>query len=89
MHGNSSSSETGSTKKFHVIDFNGSAYTKSSSPINVFTASGAPWDTGSIRTDDASGTFGNVNLISYMVYGGSNDGKTFIQGIDAGDSTIS
>ena len=89
MHGNSSSSETGSTKKFHVIDFNGSAYTKSSSPIDVFTASGAPWDLGSIRTDDASGTFGNVNLISYFAYGGSNDGKTFIQGIDAGDSAIS
>ena len=89
MHGNSSNSESGGTKKFHVIDFNGSAYTKSSSPIDVFTASGAPWDTGSIRTDDASGTFGNVNLISYFAYGGSNDGKTFIQGIDAGDSTIS
>ena len=89
MHGNSSNSETGSTKKFHVIDYNGSAYTKSSSPIDVFTASGAPWDTGSIRTDDASGTFGTVNLISFFAYGGSNDGKTFIAGIDAGDSTIS
>ena len=89
MHGNSSNSETGSTKKFHVIDYNGSAYTKSSSPIDVFTASGAPWDTGSSRTDDASGTFGTVNLISFFAYGGSNDGKTFIAGIDAGDSTIS
>jgi hypothetical protein len=89
MHGNSSNSETGSTKKFHVIDYNGSSYTKSSSPIDIFTASGAPWDTGAIRTGDESGTFGTVNLISYMVYGGSNDGKTFIQGIDAGDSTIS
>ena len=77
------------SKKFHVIDYNGSAYTKSSSPIDVFTASGAPWDTGSIRTDDASGTFGTVNLISFFAYGGSNDGKTFIAGIDAGDSTIS
>lgn len=89
MHGNSSNSETGSTKKFHVIDYNGSSYTKSSSPIDIYTASGAPWDTGAIRTGDESGTLGNVNLISYFSYGGSNDGKTFIQGIDAGDSTIS
>ena len=89
MHGNPTSSETGSKKKFHVIDYNGSAYTKSSSPIDVFTASGGPWDTGSIRTDNASGTLGNVNLISYFIYGGSNDGKTFIAGIDAGDSAIS
>jgi len=89
MHGNSSASETGSNKKFHVIDFDGSAYTISSSPIDVFTANGAPWDNGSIRTDDASGTLGNVNLISYFIYGGTNDGKTYIAGIDAGDSTIS
>lgn len=89
MHGNSSNSETGSTKKFHVIDFNGSAYTKSSSPIDVWTASGAPWYLAAIRSDDDSGIFGNVNLIAYFIYGGSNDGKTFIQGIDAGDSTIS
>ena len=89
MHGNSSNSETGSTKKFHVIDYNGSSYTKSSSPIDIFTASGAPWETGAIRTGDESGTLGTVNLISYFVYGGSNDGKTFIQGIDAGDSAIS
>ena len=89
MHGNSSNSESGSTKKFHVIDYNGSAYTKSSNPIDIFTASGAPWDTGTIRTDNASGTLGNVNLITYFAYGGSNDGKTFIAGIDAGDSTIS
>jgi hypothetical protein len=89
MHGNSSNSETGSTKKFHVIDYNGSSYTKSSSPIDVFTASGAPWYFHSILTDNASGILGTVNLVGYFIYGGSNDGKTFIKGIDAGDSTIS
>ena len=89
MHGNSSNSETGSTKKFHVIDWNGSSYTKSSSPIDIFTASGAPWYCHTIRTDNASGVLGTVNLIGYFIYGGSNDGKTFIQGIDAGDSAIS
>ena len=88
MHGNSSNSETGSTKKFHVIDYNGSSYTKSSSPIDVFTASGAPWNFHSILTDNASGILGTVNLVAYFIYGGSNDGKTFIQGIDAGDSAI-
>ncbi len=88
MHGNSSNSETGSTKKFHVIDYNGSSYTKSSSPIDVFTASGAPWYFHSILTDNASGILGTVNLVAYFVYCGSNDGKTFIQGIDAGDSAI-
>jgi len=89
MHGNSSNSETGSTKKFHVLDYNGSSYTKSSSPIDVFTASGAPWYFHSILTDNASGILGTVNLVGYFIYGGSNDGKTFIKGIDAGDSTIS
>tara|TARA_R100001460_G_scaffold102341_2_gene146787 strand:+ start:58 stop:1497 length:1440 start_codon:yes stop_codon:yes gene_type:complete len=89
MHGNSSNAEANGTKKFHVIDYNGSAYTKSSSPIDINTQNGAPWDTGSIRTDNTSGTLGNVNLISFFLYGGSNDGKTFIAGIDAGDSAIS
>jgi len=89
MHGNDANSETGGTKNFHIIDFNGSAYTKTSSYTAINTLNGAPWDTGAIRTDNASGTFGNVNLFSYFIYSGSNDGKTFIQGIDAGDSTIS
>ena len=89
MHGNSANQGTNGNKKFHVIDYNGSAYTKSSSPIDIFTPSGAPVDTGNIRTDDASGTVGNLSLITYHIYDGTNDGKTFIQGIDAGDSTIS
>ena len=89
MHGNDASSEAGGTKNFHIIDFNGSAYTKTSNYTAINTLNGAPWDTGAIRTDNASGTFGNVNLFSYFIYSGSNDGKTFIQGIDAGDSTIS
>tara|TARA_R110002020_G_scaffold425927_2_gene635361 strand:+ start:763 stop:2190 length:1428 start_codon:yes stop_codon:yes gene_type:complete len=89
MHGNDANSEAGGTKNFHIIDFNGSAYTKTSSYTAINTLNGAPWDTGAIRTDNASGTFGNVNLFSYFIYSGSNDGKTFIQGIDAGDSTIS
>ena len=89
MHGNSANQGTNGNKKFHVIDYNGSAYTKSSSPIDIFTPSGAPVDTGNIRTDDASGTVGNLSLITYHIYDGTNDGKTFIQGIDAGDSAIS
>ena len=89
MTGNSTSGESSGNRKFHVIDFNGSAYTKSSSPIDIWTASGAPWYSGFIRSDDDSGIFGSVNLYAYFIYGGSNDGKTFLQGIDAGDSTIS
>ena len=88
MHGSDSSSSSGYNKKFHVIDYNGSAYTKTSSVTAINTQSGAPWDTGSIRTD-ASADFGTVNLMSFFLYGGSNDGKTIVVGVDAGDGTIS
>jgi len=86
---NAGHSVNNATINAEVHSYNGSTYTSggSSNVIDIETRNGQPRGVGTLHVD-ASAIFGNVVPIMSVLYGGTNDGTTFIHGIDAGDAAI-
>ena len=86
---NAGHSVNNATINAEIHSYNGSTYTSggSSNVIDIETRNGQPRNIGTLHVD-ASAIFGTVVPIASMLYGGTNDGTTFIHGIDAGDAAI-